>query len=85
MAAPSPVCHTAALAKTRYLGKTEKHKCPLSPTSAEVIPKLNVIPTYMVTPNGLFFHGLPESLHPLILSLSQLFSELKDSQLGILW
>lgn len=43
-------------------GKTEnKHKCLLGPTSAQAIPRVNVIPTHTVTPNGFFFHGLTPS------------------------
>lgn len=38
-----------------------KHECLLSPTSAQAIPKVNVITAYMVTPNGFSFHGLTPS------------------------
>lgn len=54
-----------------------KHERPLSPTSAQVIPKVKAIPTYMAIPNGFLFHGLPESLNPLTSSPSRLFSEVK--------
>ena len=51
-----------------------QHECALSPTSAEAIPKVNVIPTLTVIPKGFFFIGLPEPIHPLTLLVASFLS-----------